>query len=223
MSDTQASMQPGTLVAVVFVAAIFLAAVILAIRYSRKHESAMRELAQTQGWGFTRGDAGGYAARLEELFPEYSFGVGYAMSVETGARNLVLLDGSYSNRAGRPSSRPAAICLIESSRLRSVGARVEIIGRTWVDEKLLPGQVQMGDTEFARQFIVLSKDPASAKGTVSESLQAMLVAHAIRPLYNPVHIAIGTGKAAVMTGSADEPERWRDLVHLARELEAAVR
>ena len=60
-------MQPGTLLAVVCVAGVFIVALILAIRYGRKHESAMRELAQSQGWSFRRGDTAEYVAKLEEL------------------------------------------------------------------------------------------------------------------------------------------------------------
>jgi len=33
----------------------------------------------------------------------------------------------------------------------------------------------MGDSEFARTFIVTSKDPATAKKVVNESLQAVLL------------------------------------------------
>lgn len=216
-------MQPGTLLAVVCVAGVFIVALILAIRYGRKHESAMRELAQSQGWSFRRGDTAEYVAKLEELFPDQRFTLRYVMTVESGSRSVVLLDGMCRGRWDQNGGLTAAVCLIESSRLRSVGPRVEIIRRTWTDEKLLSGQVEMGDTEFARKFIVLSADPASAKRTVSERLQPVLLAHMQRPLYNPVQIALGTGKAALLTWSVVEPERWRDLVHLAREIEAAVR
>jgi len=116
-----------------------------------------------------------------------------------------------------------SVCLIESSRFRSVGSRVEIIARTWTDEKLLPGQVDLGDSKFARNFLVLSKDAASARQILNESLQAVLLAHLRKPLYNPVQIALGTGRAALLTGYIAEPERWHDLVDLGRQIESAVR
>jgi hypothetical protein len=67
------------------------------------------------------------------------------------------------------------------------------------------------DTEFARSFIVLSKDPASAKAAIGEGMQEVLLRHMKAPLYDPVRIALGTSGAVVLTGYQAEPERWRDL------------
>jgi hypothetical protein len=223
MSDAQGSTQLGTVLTILGIAAVFIAAVIIALRSGRKHERAIRELAQAQGWSFSGNVTQEHTAQVEELFPEEKFNLAYIMIVETGTRKLFLFDGSYHHRAGRAAARPASVCLIESSRFRSVSSRVEIIARTWLDAKLLPGQVDMGDSEFARNFIVLSKDPATARHTLNDGLQAVLLAHWSKPLYNPVQIALGTGRAALLTGYVAEPERWHDLVDLGRQIESAVR
>jgi len=200
-----------------------IAAVIFASRSGRKHEKAIREFAKAQGWSFSRNETQEHTARVEELFPHEKFNLAYIMTVESGSRKLFLFDGSYRHRAGRSGGQLASVCLIESSRFRFVSSRVEIIARTWADEKLLPGQVDMGDSELARNFIVLSKDPASAGQTLNDRVQAVLLAHLLKPLYNPVQIALGTGRAALLTGYIAEPERWLDLVDLGRQIESAVR
>jgi hypothetical protein len=223
MNGTQGSTQLGTVLTIVGIAGVFIAAVIIASRSARKHEKAIREFAQAQGWSFSRNDTQEHAAQVEELFPEEKFNLAYIMTVESGSRKLFLFDGSYHHRERSSGAQLASVCLIESSRLRSVGSRVEIIVRTWTDAKLLPGQVDMGDSEFARNFIVLSKDAGSAKQILNQSLQAVLLAHRSKPLYNPVQIALGTGRAALLTGYIAEPERWQDLVDLGRQIESAVR
>jgi hypothetical protein len=223
MNGTQGSSQLGTALTVVCIVAVFVAATIFAIRSGRKHEKAIRELAKAQGWGFARNETQEHTAQVEGLFPEEKFNLGYVMTVESGRRKLFLLDGTYGNRAGRYGGHLVSVCLVDSSQFRSVSSPVEIISRTWTDEKLLRGQVDMGDSEFARNFIVLSKDQASARQTVNDSVQAVLLAHLHKPLYNPVRIGLGTGRAVLLTGYIAEPERWLDLVDLGRQIESAAR
>ena len=101
-------------------------------------------------------------------------------------------------------------------------SRVEIIARNWVDATLLRKQVDMGDSEFARNFIVLSQDAASARRILSQPVQAALLAHRDRALAYRVQIALGKGRAALLAGGIDEQQRWRDLVDLGRAIESAV-
>jgi hypothetical protein len=223
MNGTQGSSQLETVLAIVCVVGVFIAAVIFAIRSGRKHEKAIRELAKAQGWNFARNETQEHTAQAEQLFPEEKFNLAYIMTVESGRRKLFLLDGTYRHRAARSGGQLVSVCLVESGRFRFVSAPVEIIARTWTDEKLLGGQVDMGDSEFARNFIVLSKDQESARQTVNDGVQAVLVAHLHKPLYNPVRIALGTGGAALLTGYIAEPERWLDLVDLGRQIESSVR
>jgi hypothetical protein len=133
--------------------------------------------------------------------------------LDLGAAVRHLGGGAADTMAGRSAGGGSfgTACLIVSDRFQSVGPRAEIIARTWADKALLSGQVDMGDTEFARSFIVRSKDPASAKAAIGEGMQEALLRHTKAPLYNPVRIAVGPSGAVVLTGYQAEPERWRDL------------
>ena len=170
MSDTQGSTRVGMLLAIVCVAGTFIAILIIAFRSGHRHEKAIQELARAEGWSFSRISTQEHTAKVEELFPEERFTLSFIMTVESDSRNVFLLDGSYRHRASRSGGQLASVCLIESSRFRSVGARVETIAWTWTDEKLLSGQVDMGDSEFARSFVVLSRDPVSTKRTLTGRL-----------------------------------------------------
>jgi hypothetical protein len=74
-----------------------------------------------------------------------------------------------------------------------------------------PDKVEMGETPFARKFLVLSKDPGSAKRIVNESIQAIFLENISNPHYNPTSVTIGPGGAVVLTGRTAEPERLQDL------------
>ena len=84
-------------------------------------------------------------------------------------------------------------------------------------------KVEMGDSPFARKFLVLSKDPGSAKRIVNESIQAIILEHMRNPVSNRDSVIIGPGGAVVLTGRTAEHERLQDLVELARKLESAVK
>lgn len=222
MSDSQGTWQLGTILTAVGIASVFIAALIIAVRSGRKHDTAVREFAQSQGWSYSRNTEQQHTPEVEQLFPEERFYLTYSMEVERGRRKLHLFDGTSHHRAGRSSSWPASVCLIESDRLQSVDARVEIIARSPLDAALLRKQVNMGDSEFARNFIVLSENGASARRIVSEPLQAVLLAHRDRALAYRVEIALGRGRAALWAGGFDQQQRWRDLADLGCAIETAV-
>ncbi|MBZ5563474.1 MAG: DUF3137 domain-containing protein [Acidobacteriia bacterium] len=211
-----------TVLTVVGIAGVFIAALIIGVRSGRKHEKAVREFAQAQGWSFSRNATQEHTPEVEQLFPDEKFSLTYIMEIERGRRKVYLFDGTYRHRAGRSGGWPASVCLIESERLESVDSRVEIIARNWVDATLLRKQVDMGDSEFARNFIVLSQDAASARRILSQPVQAALLAHRDRALAYRVQIALGKGRAALLAGGIDEQQRWRDLVDLGRAIESAV-
>lgn len=223
MNDPRGSLQLETWLIIACVVAVFVVAVVAAFRSGSKQAKLLQEFAQTRGWSYSRTDMQGITARVEVLFHEEKFNLENVMSVESGGRNLYLFECSYRTRESRRHVILGAGGLIESDYFRSAGSHVEIIERTWVDAKLLTGQVEMGNSEFARNFIVLSKDPAAARRVVGASLQQVLVEHLKAPLRNPVRIALGPGGAALLTGPHAEPERWLDLAELARRIESALK
>ncbi len=203
----------------------FLVALLAYISYdSLKHQQAVQEYAQAQGWRFSRADTLGIGAKVEELFYEHKFDLSLIRTVETGKRNLYLFDCYYRFRIGTSTKgRPGTACLIQSDRFKSAGSPVQICPRTMLDGKLLSDQVDMGDSPFAREFIVQSKDPISARKIVNESVQSALLEHMKKAVYNPVEmIAIGPRGAVLLTGETREHERWHDLIDLARRIESAV-
>ena len=112
-------------------------------------------------------------------------------------------------------------CLIESNRFHSGGVPVVIAGRDWT-EVMQSDKVDMGESLFARKFLVLSKDPVPAKKIVNHSIQAIMLNHLEKPVINPVSVYIGPGGAVVLTGRTSEHERLQNLISLARGIEAIV-
>ncbi|MFH1625040.1 MAG: hypothetical protein ABID54_07770 [Pseudomonadota bacterium] len=78
----------------------------------------------------------------------------------------------------------------------------------------------MRDSEFARSFIVTSKDPPSAKKTVNESLQAVLL-ESTRGSLDYIEINIGPGGGVIIAWTYRPSEEWLALVYLAHRIESA--
>jgi hypothetical protein len=100
---------------------------------------------------------------------------------------------------------------------------VTIFTRDWT-EVMESDKVAMGESPFAREFVVQSKDSSSAKRIVNESIQAILIEHMNKPVSNSngVSVIIGAGGAVVLTGKTAEHELLQDILDLARKLESAV-
>jgi hypothetical protein len=210
------------------VISVILVIVILVIFFSRmanKQSKAEKEFAQSQGWVYTesyndpQGLTKALKARLEKVCPEKNFRFSNSMTVESGSRNVFLFGCWYRVRDWGPKENHGFACLIESDQFGSMGSQVDISGRNQMDSALLSNQVDMGDSEFSRSFIVTSKDPASAKKAVNESLQAILLESA-RVSLNYNEINIGSGGAIIITGAYAPFDDWLALVDLARRIES---
>lgn len=203
----------------------FLAAAITLSRYQGQRElKAAQDYAQTQGWGFSRDVAAGLEAEVAEILSDLKFRMYYIRTVETGRRNLVLFDCSYKNRdSNSKNDSHGTACLVRSDRFRSTAAPVTIFTRDWT-EVMESDKVAMGESPFAREFVVQSKDPSSAKRIVNESIQAILIEHMNKPVSNStgVSVIIGPGGAVVLTEKTAEHELLQDILDLARKLESAV-
>lgn len=201
----------------------FLVAVIALSRYQGQREMKMaQDYAQTQGWGFSGGDAEGLTAKVAEILSNYKFNLYYIRTVETGQRNLYLFDCSYKRRdSNTKNDSHGTACLVRSNRFRSATAPVEISTRDWT-EVMISDKIDMGESPFAQKFLVQSKDPDSAKRTVNESIQAILLDHRSWPFSNRDCIIIGAGGAVVLTGRTAEHEQLQDMLELARRIESAV-
>ncbi len=213
---------------VIVITIILVLAVLLVIiaRSSKKQERAEKEFAQSQGWIYTESynDPQGLTqelkARLEKVCPEKEFKLNNSMTVESGKRNVFLFGCWYRVRDWGPKENHGFACLIESDRFEWVTSQVDISGRNSADGLLLSNQVDMGDSEFARNFIVKSKDPFFAKRVVNEFLQSVLLESTRRPL-NTREINIGPGGVVILTGEYRPFGEWLALVDLARRIESA--
>jgi hypothetical protein len=87
---------------------------------------------------------------------------------------------------------------------------------------LLSGQVQLDDSAFARQFIVISDAPSAARLLLDSSLQEVLLAYAAQPLYARVEIVIGPGRIALITPCITENESWHTLLDVGRKIESVI-
>jgi hypothetical protein len=203
----------------------FLSAVIAYSRHEgRKEMTTARDYAEAQGWGFSSDAAEGFKAEVAKTLSDYQFDLYYIRTVETGWRSAYLFDCSYKNRdaSGRKNYSYGTACLVRSNRFRSVEVPVEISTRDWT-EVMIPDKVEMGESPFAREFIVQSRDPVSAKMIVNGSIQGVLLERRDNPLSNPVSVIIGPGGAVVLSARTAEPERLQELLELARKLESAVK
>ena len=200
--------------------------IVLISRTSKEQERKEKEFAHSQGWIYTESynDPQGLTqelkSRLEKVCPEKEFDVRNNMSVESGRPNVFLFDCWYRVRDWGPKENLGFACLIESDRLASVDSQVDITERNSVDGLLLSHQVDMGDTEFTRNFIVTSKNPVLAKRVLCEPLQAVLLETRSQHL-NYREINIGPGGVVILTGGNRSFEEWLLLIDLARRMESA--
>jgi hypothetical protein len=195
------------------------------MRHERSKElQAAREYAQDQGWSFSENDTQGLKTWVVKILWDLkNFDLYSIRTVETGKHNLYLFDCKYLYIKDVDTDDYAygTACLIESNRFHSGGVSVDICKRDWT-EKMQSDKVDMGESLFSRKFLVLSKDPVTAKEIVNDSIQAVMLNHLENPLFNPVSVYIGPGGTVVLTGHTVEHERLQDLIDLARRIEAAV-
>jgi len=200
--------------------------VVIISRISKKQERAEKQFAQSQGWIYTesykdpQGRTQELAGKLEKVCPEKKFKLNNSMTVESGKRNIFLFSCWYNVRDWGPKEHLGFACLIESDRFGWVDSQVDVSGRGSLDCFLLSNQVDMGDSEFARNFIVTSKNSTTAKRVISESLQAVVL-ESVRKSLNYDEINIGPGGAVIITGAYKTFEEYFALVDLSRRIESA--
>jgi hypothetical protein len=209
---------------IIFCVIGLLIALMAYIRHERsKDMQAAREYAQNQGWHFSQNDTQGLKARVEKILWDLkNFDLYSIRTVETGKRNLYLFDCTYMYHKEIDTDNTYGIaCFIESNRFRSGGVSLDISRRDWA-EVMLSDKVDMGESLFTQKFLVMSRNPVPAKEIVNYSIQAIMLDHLEKPLFNPVSVYIGPGGSVVLTGGTGEHERLQDLIDLARRIEAAV-
>jgi hypothetical protein len=182
----------------------------------------MEEVARTRGWNYVRADRTGLSAKIAAFFPDEVFRLDNIVTVETGERTVVFFDCRYHSRQRHKGGNLVTGCLIESNRFRSVGSRMEILTRNPIAEAMLTDQVDMGNAAFARDYIVVSTDAPSASRALTAGLQEVLVAHRRSPLLNPGRIGLCANGAVLLAGLNENPERWLELVEVARKMEESL-
>jgi len=83
--------------------------------------------------------------------------------------------------------------------------------------------IDMGDSPFAREFIVQSNDSASALLTLNVSVQAILLENLKSPQGNLLDVSIGPKGAVLMTSSTINHDLWQFLIDFSRKIESALR
>jgi hypothetical protein len=202
----------------------FLTAVIAFSRHEgRRDLQAAREYAQARGWEFSRTDTLGLEAEAERIMMDlWTIDLHFIRTVQAGRPSIHLFDCAcrYRPDADRFSSRGVA-CLIRSDKFDAVGVQVDIVGRDWT-EGMIADKVQMRTSPFAEKFLVLAKDAAAAREIVTTDVQAVMMDHLKKPLYNPVSVSLGPGGAVVMIDPTHEHEQLQDIIDLARRIEAVM-
>jgi hypothetical protein len=194
-------------------------------RIQKKQEGAEKVFAQSQGWIYTdtsndpQGLTKALKDRLEKVCPEKYFDVRDNMTVESGRRSVFLFHCYFNARDWSRKQRHGFACLIESDRFGSMDSQVDIIGVGSFDTIGVSNQVDMGDSEFARQFTVASKAPALAKRVLSESLQAVLTEGRMK-IHDYYEINIGPGGTVIITWAYKTFAEYLALVELAHRIES---
>jgi hypothetical protein len=202
----------------------FIALVLVFARHQGKKELQLAmEYAESRGWKFSREDTDGLKPHVAEILDDLKFDLHYIRTVASGQRTLVIFDCSYKSKeaSARQNYRSGTACMVRSPRFPSMGSSLEIVTRDWT-EVMTSDKVDMGESPFAEKFLVLSKDPTTAKAVVNERIQSVMLEHLKKPLYNPVSVTLGAGGAVVLTGRTFEHEQLEDLIDLACRLEEAI-
>jgi hypothetical protein len=196
---------------------------------SKKHERAEKEFALAQGWGYSakNNDVEGaipkITAVLERVSPEKKYDVNTVMTVRHEKGNLFLFSCWYNER-GAGKYKLGSACLIESDRLRGMNSQVDIVPRTGIDSALMFKQVDMGNSEFARNYIVSAQEPADAHKGINESMKAILVEYKNSPDFTSYNfeINLGPGGLVILRWAQIPTEEWLPLLDLARRLEPTM-
>ncbi len=227
MSEDNYWTQPGTIITILCIAAAFAGALFCAYRGGKQRTAQMQEFAEKHGWGFSRNDTEKLGTTVETYFPRQRFNLSMITTIETGDRSIRLFDCSHYYYDRKDSGRFGTGCIIESPRFRTNGAGRDIVeilegDGSGIAKVLLPGQVDIGDPEFATSFTVISKNRIAARNVITSSLKTVLRDHREAPLANPVSVTINATGSVVLTGNDASPERMLDLIELCRKIETSM-
>ncbi len=202
----------------------FLAALLAYISHeNRRERQAIEQYARSQGWGFAVDAAEGIKSAVEKILYDLDIRMQYVRTIENGERAIYLFDCSYKHKkaGSRVNDSYGTACLMKSKKFSVVTVSLEIIKRDWT-EGMISEKVDMGQSPFAEQFLLLCRDPVPAQIIVNESVQSVLLEHSQSELYNPVSVTMGPGGVVVITDRTREPDRLQDLIKLAIRIETAM-
>lgn len=191
---------------------------------SKKQERAEKQFALSQGWTYSesyadsQGQTKDLAASLETVCPVKEFRVGNNMVVESGNRTVRLFKCAYRQRDWGPKLNEGFGCLVQSERFKPVTAQVQVSGKSPFDRVLLKNQVDMGNSEFGRNFIVVSEDVVAANTILSDRVKSLLVdANHENPDFR--ELCLGPGGFVIITRRLS-PKEWPALANFAKKLES---
>jgi hypothetical protein len=223
MSAAPEPIHPETVLTIAAIAAVIIAALVLTVWLNRRHQKILSRFALSRGWKHYRNVRFLYRAEVGRLFPNREFDLWYIMEVESGARKVLLFEGTSKAAGTRRNVTPASVCMVESARLPSADPAVHVAKRSWLDSAL-PGKVETGDPEFDGKFTVRCPDEESAARALTGAIRRALLEHLANPRPNPVEISIGMGRAALLTGRIANSQNWRweDMANLARRIDSGT-
>ncbi len=200
-------------------------------RSDKAREREDRDFALSRGWGYVvrTDDPDGQIAGVEEKIagasPAKQYQVSSLMTIDDRNARMFLFDCVYSTLGGRNNPHLGSACFIPSDRLGYMSSQVEVVPRTSLDGALMFGQVDMGDSEFTRNYIVSSKNPDEAIKVINESIQAVLLEQkniSSSIVYN-LEIVFGTGGVVILLYRRALQEERLALLEMAGRLESAIK
>jgi hypothetical protein len=201
-------------------------------RSQKTREREDRDFALSRGWGYAvnTNDPEGQIAELERKIARVclskQYQVSSLMTIDDRNTKITLFDCVYSSRGGgRSNPHVGSACFIESDRLSHLSSQVEVVPRTGLDGALIMKQVNMGDTEFSRNYVVSSKNPEEALKVLEVAVQAALLEQKkmVSSIVHNMEIVFGPGGVVILLYRWPLPHERLALVEMARGLDAALR
>ena len=195
--------------------------------YHSLQKSEMRSLAASRGWKFLAKDSPELRRGLEEMDTDTDQKRNWRpeniILVESPPERVYLFNYWAPSQQSDGTPEEGTACLAErpdaqTKELVMIYRRSRLLGE--LEMKLLDDRVEVGGQEFRTEFLVRSRQPDIAAGTVTSALQEVLLRQASGLMWDRVWIA---GRRVLVTVTLRlKPEEWDELLGLTKRLRAAL-
>lgn len=153
--------------------------ILAARRQQAREEAAIEEYAARHGWAIRPDSEAEIVAILQRFEPETRWSARYPLPIEEAPSESWLFK-SIANRPRQKSASRRFACLARHAGPQPVEP-VAISHRVPLVEKLGGRHLDVGATDFAKEFLVDGEQPGVAAQLIDERVQRILLAHQAGP------------------------------------------